>query len=306
MKSDAGTQPKTAEKVVKEENSNMRFAVLLVLWLLINMVWATLHQQPSLNQANVPGHSLLENQTIEVPDIIGMGRPVPLELRCDFEIAEEASAVVQGSEVGVSVNITSSEGALIYSWKGTVADDCTGWSGELEPGRYGLHTSIAGNDEWVDATIEYDIFVLENLAIEGFILANLIGGLLASTELPARRRERRQRQKPVKGSWKPKSWDISAATREVDVGDFHDPLADGENVISDSIQRQRESYEREMERSPLPEPEPEHEPVFAAQPKEQPDDLGEGDLRGMKGELKSDKRIKTVSDIYDLMEGPED
>ena len=166
-----------------------------------------------------------------------------------------------------------------------------------------------GLDEFVGGfleTDEYDIFVLENLAIEGFILANLIGGLLASTELPARRRERRQRQKPVKGSWKPKSWDISAATREVDVGDFHDPLADGENVISDSIQRQRESYEREMERSPLPEPEPEHEPVFAAQPKEQPNDLGEGDLRGMKGELKSDERIKTVSDIYDLMEGPED
>ena len=277
-----------------KENKKFRLFFMLVLWLSINLIWLTLHQQPSLNQVYNPETKFNHNHTVEVPNILSANKNVPFTIYCDFDFSDEAE--ISTSDTNNSVSLTLfKEKDVLYQWNGTLGNDCPAWSTELAPGNYRLQTSIDVNPRMIDGTLEYELTVFLNFAIEGFFIANIIGVLLTLSEAVPQKNKQKKKDK-TKGKWKPKVWDMSEATKEVEVGLISNQN-DEETIISDEIAEKRKSYEDEIKKESQ-----ELLQDFEVPEKEQPPELEGGDEASLKGKLKADKRIQRVSDIYDLME----
>ncbi len=271
------------------KNTKYRLYFMLVLWLSINLIWLTLHQQPSLNQVNNPETKINYNHTVEIPNILSNGKNIPFTLRCNFEFSDDGEL---STETNISVGLKLfQDNTIIFDWNGSVGNDCSSWSTELPPGNYRLQTIIQGDHKLIDVTVEYELVIFQNFSLEGFFIANIIGMFLVLSEIP---RNKNKTKKVKGGKWKPKAWDINDATKEVEVG-LITTTEDEETIVSDEIAKQRKQYEEEVQRKSL-DIIPEKIPV------KQPDELEDGDDSALKGELKADKRIQRVSDIYDLMD----
>lgn len=274
------------------KNKKFRMYFMLVLWLSINLIWLTLHQQPSINQVNNPATKVNYNYTVEVPNILSRDKPIPFTLRCDFAFSDEGKLNTPQNN---SVSLILFEGNnVLYEWYGNVGDECPTWDSQLSPGSYNLQTSIANDSKLVDVTVEYDLSIFRNFSMEGFYVANLIGLLLVLSEMQLFKKNKLKIVKNKK--WKPQEWKIGDATKEVEVG-LIEPHDNEETVISDEISKQRQQYEDEINKNKQdPMKEIEQAPI------KQPDQLQDGDDSKLKGKLHPDKRIQRVSDIYDLME----
>tara|TARA_Y100000766_G_C18872283_1_gene588948 strand:- start:873 stop:1682 length:810 start_codon:yes stop_codon:yes gene_type:complete len=267
---------------------------MLVLWLSINLIWLTLHQQPSLNQVYNPETEFNSNYTVEVPDILSMGKKVPFTVYCEYVYSDKAEISTMNTNDSVSLTLFQ-ENNILYRWNGTIGDNCQTWSTELNPGEYLLQTSIDINSRMIDGTLEYDLTIFLNFAIEGFFIANILGLLLTLSEVVPKNNKKKSKQKN-KGKWKPKAWDIGEATKEVEVG-LISTNNDEETIISNDVAEQRKKYEDEINKNSQ-----ELLQDFEVPSKEQSKELGEGDETSLQGKLKADERIQRVSDIYDLME----
>ena len=277
----------------KKTKSKFRMYFMLVLWISINMIWLTLHQQPSLNQVYNPETKFNQNYTVEVPNILASGKNVPFTLNCDFDFSEKgASLETDFTRDNVSLSFIQGD-EVLYEWSGKIGSECPSWSTELIPGNYRLQTIIDLEPQMIEGTLEYELYVFLNFAIEGYFTANAIGFILFLSEMP-RNKNKRSSKSNQKSKWKPKAWDVGDATKEVEVGLITNN-EDEETIVSDEIAKQRKQYEEEVQRNSL-DIIPEKVPV------EQPDKLEGGDDSALKGKLNSDKRIQRVSDIYDLME----
>lgn len=276
---------KDNEKIPK---SKYRMYFMLVLWISINLIWLTLHQQPSLNQVYTPETKFNQNHTVEVPNILASGKNVPFTLNCNFDFSENYSHYQEQ----FSLSLTQGDD-VIYEWTGEVGSECPSWSAELVPGNYLLQTAIDVEPQTIDGTLEYELYVFLNFSIEGYLIANALGMILFLSELPLNKNKRKEKANKS-SKWKPKSWNIGDATKEVEVGLITN-TEDEETIVSDDIAKQRRQYEEEVQRDTL-DIIPEKVPVA------QPDKLEDGDDSALKGKLNSDKRIQRVSDIYDLME----
>tara|TARA_B100001996_G_scaffold309991_1_gene251683 strand:- start:292 stop:1083 length:792 start_codon:yes stop_codon:yes gene_type:complete len=261
---------------------------MLVLWISINLIWLTLHQQPSLNQVYNPETKFNQNHTVEVPNILASGKNVPFTLNCNFDFSENYSQ----NQGQFSLSLTQGDD-VIYEWTGEVGSECPSWSSELVPGNYRLHTTIDLEPQMIDGTLEYELYVFLNFSIEGYLLANALGIILFLSELPLNKNKRKVKANK-NSKWKPKAWNMGDATKEVEVGLITN-TEDEETIVSDDIAKQRKQYEEDIQRNTL-DIIPEKVPVA------QPDKLEGGDDSALKGKLNSDKRIQRVSDIYDLME----
>ncbi len=279
------------EKKKDDENkpkSKYRMYFMLVLWISINLIWLTLHQQPSLNQVYNPETKFNQNHTVEVPNILASGKNVPFTLNCNFDFSENYSQ----NQGQFSLSLTQGDD-VIYEWTGEVGSECPSWSSELVPGNYRLHTTIDLEPQMIDGTLEYELYVFLNFSIEGYLLANALGIILFLSELPLNKNKRKVKANK-NSKWKPKAWNMGDATKEVEVGLITN-TEDEETIVSDDIAKQRKQYEEEIQKNTL-DIIPEKVPVA------QPDKLEGGDDSALKGKLNSDKRIQRVSDIYDLME----
>ncbi len=292
MTSDSDTNNQNRGK--SKENSKFRLLFMLVLWLSINLIWLTLHQQPSLNQVYNPETEFNSNYTVEVPDILSMGKKVPFTVYCEYVYSDKAEISTMNTNDSVSLTLFQ-ETNILYRWNGTIGDNCQTWSTELNPGEYRLQTSIDINSRMIDGTLEYDLTIFLNFAIEGFFIANILGLLLTLSEVVPKNNKKKSKQKN-KGKWKPKAWDIGEATKEVEVG-LISTNNDEETIISDDVAEQRKRYEDEINKNSQ-----ELIQDLEIPSKEQSKELGEGDETALKGKLKADERIQRVSDIYDLME----
>jgi len=292
MTSDSDTNNQNRGK--SNENSKFRLLFMLVLWLSINLIWLTLHQQPSLNQVYNPETEFNYNYTVEVPDILSMGKKVPFTVYCEYIYSDKAEISTMNSNDSVSLTLFQ-ETNILYKWNGTIGDNCQTWSTELNPGEYRLQTSIDINSRMIDGTLEYDLTIFLNFAIEGFFIANILGLLLTLSEVIPKNNKKKSEQKN-KGKWKPKAWDIGEATKEVEVG-LISTNNDEETIISNDVAEQRKKYEDEINKNSQ-----KLLQDFEVPSKEQSKELGEGDEASLQGKLKADERIQRVSDIYDLME----
>ena len=292
MTSDSDTNNQNRGK--SKENSKFRLLFMLVLWLSINLIWLTLHQQPSLNQVYNPETEFNSNYTVEVPDILSMGKKVPFTVYCEYVYSDKAEISTMNTNDSVSLTLFQ-ENNILYRWNGTIGDNCQTWSTELNPGEYLLQTSIDINSRMIDGTLEYDLTIFLNFAIEGFFIANILGLLLTLSEVVPKNNKKKSEQKN-KGKWKPKAWDIGEATKEVEVG-LISTNNDEETIISDDVAEQRKKYEDEINKNSQ-----KLLQDFEVPSKEQSKELGEGDETSLQGKLKADERIQRVSDIYDLME----
>ena len=144
MTSDSDTNNQNRGK--SKENSKFRLLFMLVLWLSINLIWLTLHQQPSLNQVYNPETEFNYNYTVEVPDILSMGKKVPFTVYCEYIYSDKAEISTMNSNDSVSLTLFQ-ETNILYKWNGTIGDNCQTWSTELNPGEYRLQTSIDINSE---------------------------------------------------------------------------------------------------------------------------------------------------------------
>ena len=292
MTSNSDTNNAKREK--SKDNSKFRLLFMLVLWLSINLIWLTLHQQPSLNQVYNPETKFNHNHTVEVPDILSSGKKVPFTVYCNYVFSDEAEISTINTNDSVSLTLFH-DANILYKWNGTIGDDCQTWSTELNPGEYRLQTSIDINPRMIDGTLEYDLTIFLNFAIEGFVIANILGLFLTLSEIIPKNNKKKSKQKD-KGKWKPKAWDIGEATKEVEVG-LISTNNDEETIISDDIAEQRKRYENEINKDSK-----ELLQDFEVPSKVESKEMGEGDETSLKGKLKADERIQRVSDIYDLME----
>ena len=280
------------EKTIeKKKNTKNRMYFMLVLWLSINLIWLTLHQQPSLNQVYTPDTQFNQNHTVEVPNLLSSNKSIPFTLHCNFDFSEEGEGLKSNFTLDFVHLTLSQENSIIHEWGGEIGRDCPSWSTELKPGNYNLHTRIDVDSRMIEGALEYELYVFLNFSIEGYLIANALGLLFVLSEIPRGKNKTKQ----GKGSrWKPKAWDMDDATKEVEVG-LITTTEDEETIVSEDIAKQRKQYEEEVQRDSL-NLIPEKVPV------EQPDVLKGGDDSILKGELRADERIQRVSDIYDLME----
>ena len=244
MTSDSDTNNQNRGK--SKENSKFRLLFMLVLWLSINLIWLTLHQQPSLNQVYNPETEFNSNYTVEVPDILSMGKKVPFTVYCEYVYSDKAEISTMNTNDSVSLTLFQ-ENNILYRWNGTIGDNCQTWSTELNPGEYLLQTSIDINSRMIDGTLEYDLTIFLNFAIEGFFIANILGLLLTLSEVIPKNNKKKSEQKN-KGKWKPKAWDIGEATKEVEVG-LISTNNDEETIISNDVAEQRKKYEDEINKN---------------------------------------------------------
>ena len=283
-----------SKKEEKVETKKYRVYFMLALWLSINLIWLTLHQQPSVNQVNNPEIKINYNHTVEIPNILSRDKPVPFSLRCDFTLSDEGK-IDNPANNSVSL-ILFEENEVLYGWYGNVGDVCPTWNSQLPPGSYLLQTSITSDPKSVDVTVEYDLSVFRNFSLEGFYVANLLGLLLVLSEIPLFRKNKNKGVSEKGKKWKPQEWQIGDATKEVEVG-LLDAYDNEETIISDDMAKQRKQYEDEIQNNKQ-----DLIQEIEKTPMKQPDELQEGDDSTMKGKLRADERIQRVSDIYDLME----
>ena len=272
------------------DNKKYRVYFMLVLWLSINLIWLTLHQQPSLNQVNSPESKINYNHTMEVPNILASNKDLPFTLRCEFVFSDKEISTNTNNSVALKIFHNDK---LLYEWEGLVGEECSSWESEFSPGNYRIQTIIQGDPKLIDATLEYDLFIFLNFSLEGFLVANSIGFLLVLSEVKLKK----NKNKKIKdGKWKPKAWNMGDATKEVEVG-LMPTNNDEETIISDEVAKQRKQYEEDVEDNSQDKIE-----VIEEVPIHSPESLGKGDDSTLKGKLIADQRIQRVSDIYDLME----
>lgn len=283
---------KIADNSKSKENKKYRVYFMLLLWLSINLIWLTLHQQPSLNQVNNAESKINYNHTVEVPNILSTNKEIPFKLRCEFIFSNNDFRDITNDSVAI---IIFYENNILFEWNGFVGEECPLWEYELTPGTYRIQTVIQGDPKLIEATLEYDLFIFLNFSMEGFVIANMIGLLLVLSEMKMKKNKNKNK-KVRDGKWKPKAWDMGDATKEVEVG-LMPTNTNEDTIISDEIAKQRKQYEDNIENKTE-----DKKPLFDELQVHPQEELTKGDDSSLKGKLIADERIQRVSDIYDLME----
>ena len=140
---------KNAEKDKAKNNKKYRVYFMLVLWLSINLIWLTLHQQPSLNQVNNAESKINYNHTVEVPNILSSNKEIPFTLRCEFIFSDNEVEVNTNDSVSL---IIFYDNDALYEWQGVVGGECPSWENEFAPGNYRIQTIIRGDAKLIDVT----------------------------------------------------------------------------------------------------------------------------------------------------------
>ncbi len=260
-------------------------------WLIVTSQAA----EREVNSLDKPFHS---NHLFEVPNIIGMSQPMPVTFTCENVISEGNSSTEMWWK------LYDSNDAVIEYWNGPTGGDCGGFDRQLATGQY---TLVTMPDSGADFHQTLELRVWGGVAFEGHIVALLVAILLGGVGVWRAKKKINTLSTPLplhkivqKGVWEKVHSDmedkdrIHAEIEETGFGNFtNQPMsqtATGKTVpdIEDGPKIAGEfDYTDEIEAEALV---------------DEMEEFGFATMKGLRGPVERDERIKKVSDIYDLMD----
>ncbi len=309
--SEDGKKPKKDATKNSKKNARTRFIATLVTWILLNLIWLQASQAVAVNEVNKHGRDDFDSRyTLDVPDMLKMGRNVPVDLSCDFKKNSSDSPIVF---VRIEHELPSGEIALI--WEGESIDDCPDYALSLSPGKHIFNTTVSYENDsnaWthLSAEMELGMHIWEPLRFEGFIVANALGLFLgvadrAIRNIIRRRRDASIRNMPLhklrqKEDWEQITHSMSGgdAVEVEDLVDFINQEAD------DSAEMQRRRM-RDKFAAQSSETDSEDDALIDEEVIDQDDELGPGTTEGLTGKFEEDRNIRTVGDLWRKLSGTE-
>ena len=288
-------QPKKSRKAKKEKNNAFRLTWLIIIWLMLNSIWTVQNNIGSTNEVQRSGLAVIPSHPFEVPDMLGTGKSVQFELSCTFTDRVEN----RGESIIVGWELRDSSGSMIHFWNGSInssSEDCISYLTDLEPGSYTINTHLPSGEGYVNVDMEFKLWIFKSFAMEGYLIANILGVLFLINEISFKGIKKRK----VSEEWESK--EIVDSKSEAEVHQFD---LERESNLSDDQKKSRQAYEDEMrklsEEARKKEVEKEMEKSNQIELETGQESLGVGTTKGLDGKAKIDKNIQTVSDLYDLM-----
>ena len=290
-----GDQPKKSGKGKSKKNNVARLTWLLVIWLLLNSIWTVQNNIGSTNEVQRSGLAVIPSHPFEVPNMLGTGKSVQFELSCTFtdRIENRTESIIVGWE------LRDVSGSIINEWNGSINSssvDCISYQTYLEPGQYTINTHLPEREGYVNVDMEFKMWVFKSFAMEGYVIANILGVLFLINEITFKR----DSKKKASDEWESK--EIVDSKSELEIHQFD---IDVKSNLSEDQEKSRKAYEDEMrklsEEAKKKESEKEMEKTSPAELDSGQESLGTGTTKGLDGKAKIDKNIQTVSDLYDLM-----
>lgn len=116
---------------------------------LINAIWINVAGQSAPNEINAEG-KFQPHREVNISPVLGSSASIPATLETTFS----STALDQAN---LSVAIKKDNVTTVYSWSGQLTDEAPVWSGELEPGKYVIET-----------TVEEGVMVAQQLELQPF------------------------------------------------------------------------------------------------------------------------------------------
>ena len=296
----------------------------LITWLILNLIWFSLSPMGTPQPVLSENGGYREYYEMTVPDI--MGSSVPFEVICEVYVSDsnQDDYYIGWTLWDKEKRLTADDSSSISSsgsepWEPSpelayygVLGDCSKLNEEIPPGEYELEIRFYDENGshivWEDAaeivegefTMMYWIYAPH--AVTGYIIANIIGGIILLTDQAFRRWKRAKilaRKLPIHKQRHKEEWDT-----------LHKQMDDGGEAAVESFELELggSSEDREEMRKRFAESTDENEEDLP--PEEEIDEdekLGKGDVSELQGEAQVDKDIRVVGDLWERMkDGDED
>ena len=181
--------PKSKTKK-KEKNNVQRLTWLILIWLLLNSIWTVQNNVGSTNEVQKSGLAVIPTHSFEVPDMLGTGKSVQFELSCTFTDRVENRT----ESIPVGWELRDSSGLIVHFWNGSINSssvDCITYNAILEPGSYSINTNLPDREGYVNVDMEFKMWVFKAFAIEGYVIANILGILFLINEVSFKRSKKK-------------------------------------------------------------------------------------------------------------------
>lgn len=305
------------EKKSKPESpksGRTRLIATVLTWLLLNLIWLQASQAVAVNEVAEHGGRINRHYVLDVPDMMGIGREIPVELECDYGKRNASAAVVH---VELSHERPDGETVLLHD---DLSDaDCEDRLLMLSPGTHHFRTRVVLEDGQADvdpdanlsAEMDLGMRLWEPFRTEGFIAANVLGLLLGIAdrvirEIIRRRRESLVRNMPLHTRRQQEEWEqIVHSVSGGDAVDVQDLVMGPTGSADESMEMQRRRM-REQFSAQSSEADGDTTPFEDEAAVDADDELGEGTTEGLTGKVRKDDSIRTVKDLWKQMGGEDD
>lgn len=288
---------------------------------MLNVIWMSMLPMATPHPVLSDDSGYRENYEMTVPNILNAELPFTIDCLFNTPLSGqgEVSVLWQLWLVEDKLAAEEQEGnsgqnyAPVRNWSGSLGEDCSDLGGTIEPGVYQLEIKIYGpngtrmNWDEASATIEGEFtmryWIYSPHQVIGYVLANLLGLLILITDQAVRRRKRtkllKKRILPLHKQRHKEEWEALHEQMDGGIGasveSFQIELGAAAQAARETMAAQfGKGDEDDQPESPIPEDET---------PKLE--ELSEGTTRGLTGEAKVGKDIRTVKDIWRHIEEDE-
>jgi hypothetical protein len=298
----AGDEPR---KRPPPKNAKMRGWTTIITWVLLNLIWMQALEAVADNEGMDHDSRLNRNFKLNVPDMAGLGRDIPVSLSCDYRPLNDTSPVVW-----VELSHVDPEQELTVLWEGNSTDDCPEMELTLPPGEHFFQTRVVMDDGQADlypahnvsGDLNLGMHLWEPFAVEGYVVVNVLGLLLVVSERAiryhlARLRAARDGEIPLHKRRQREEWDqvvqSMAGGDAVDVEDLVGFKGEEDESLDLRRQKMREQFAAQTAAADG------DTDAFADEEGLDPDaELGEGTIKGLEGDIERDRSIRTVGDLW--------
>jgi hypothetical protein len=296
------SEKKPTKNAEHEPSKSVGFATVFLTWLLLNAIWTGALRTDSSVEMMVHEGTPVMSDNIPVPDLFDLGRPTRLIIHCDYR----AKVATEPSDIQL-IHVDET-GKIEILWSGITDESCPDIEVEWKGGVHQLKTTVERNGHEVvpghDAftgEMYVEMWVFEPIAREGYIAFNTLAVLLFISDRLVRRWIANRRVSRIRNvslheqrrraDWRQLNQSISGGD-EVDVDDLLMPETSGGNTAFGIKMRERPWADESTE-------EIGDEQLLAAEDTTPLDSiLGEGDDTTLHGEVKIDREIRTVADLW--------
>jgi hypothetical protein len=307
---EAGDEPR---KKSPPKNAKIRGLTTIITWVLLNLIWMQALEAVADNEAMDHDSPLNRNFKLNVPDMAGLGRDIPVSMSCEFRPLNATSPVVW-----VELSHVGPENELTVLWEGNSTDDCLGIELNLPPGEHFFQTRVVMADGQADlyparnvsGDLNFGMHLWEPFAVEGYVAVNVLGLLLVVGERAIRHHLTRLRAAsdgdiPLHKRRQREEWDqVVQSMAGGDAVDVED-LAGFQGEEDESLDLQRQKM-REQFAAQTAAADGDTDAFVDDEGLDPDDELGEGTIEGLKGDFKRDRSIRTVGDLWRRLSRGED
>ncbi|MDP6899591.1 MAG: hypothetical protein QGF94_02005 [Candidatus Thalassarchaeaceae archaeon] len=295
------------------KNPRVRTMTTIVTWILLNVIWMFAVSTPSTHYVMDHDTKFDTSHRLEAPNLMNIGSNVPVTLTCEFKPTENIGATAW---IEITLKHNDIDTTL---WEGNVTDDCPAIKLELAPGTYYFISTVFNESRGdvfhhpnipISGKMNLDMYLWEAHTIGGYVVLNILGLVLFVSEKAIRhwaslKRKRRDENIPLHKRRQREEWEQVMGSMSggdaVDIEDLdiqrNEPIEDG---MESKRRRMREQFAAQAANADGDIDEYEDDTV------EHDDELGEGTTEGLTGEVKEDRNIRTVGDIWRRLSSRED